>query len=130
MTSSEPDPDQHGAVWFLKHYRSHPPSPDGKTIVLLFQLVVLFLHDDEHDLPDALPPTQPANSVPTLTDGSLCSSSFAPDPTLFSPTTLESDVCLCGRGIIGVEANCWISCSDAKMVSAVVKLGDAAAIKL
>ncbi|PWA28146.1 hypothetical protein CCH79_00020541, partial [Gambusia affinis] len=88
----------------------------GKTIVLLFQLVVFFLHDDEHDLPDALPPTQPANSVPTLTDGSLCGSSFAPDPTRFSPTILESDVCLCGRGIIGVEANCWISCSGAKMV--------------
>ncbi|MEQ2162462.1 hypothetical protein GOODEAATRI_019984 [Goodea atripinnis] len=48
-----------------EHYHSHPPSPDGKTTVSLFQFVVLFLYDDEHDLPDALPPAQPANSVPT-----------------------------------------------------------------
>lgn len=76
-------------------YLSNPPSPDAQTTVLLFQFVVLFLHDNEHDLPNALPPTQPANSVPThcLNGAEQTEESpfHSPAPAHFSPTIIESD---------------------------------------
>ena len=66
----------------------------------------LFLHDDEHGLPEALPPTQPTNPVPTrclirswregLMLISFCGSGLSPLRTDFSSTSehCHRDWCL------------------------------------